>query len=61
MDIDGHKRAFKKWVSAILQNTLRHHPTYKPCNAKKDFKAQFRVTLKARRFGRGRSCWPKGH
>jgi len=45
MATDGHKRALRKWVSFIIQTTLKHRPTYTPCDAKKYFKAQFEVTL----------------
>ena len=45
MGTDGHKRAFRKWISAILQLVLKHWPTYRPCDAKRDFKAHFGVTL----------------
>jgi len=38
-------RAFRKWVSDILQSVLKHWSTHTPYDTQKDFKAQFRVTL----------------
>lgn len=32
-------------VFAILQSILKHRPTYRPCDVKRDFKAQFGVTV----------------
>jgi len=46
MGTDGHRRASRKFVASILQNMLKHHPTYRAYDARKDFKAQFGVSLK---------------
>jgi len=45
MGTDGHNRASRKWVASIVQNILKHHPTYKACDARKNFKALYGVTL----------------
>jgi len=54
MGTDRHKRAFRKLVSAIFQSVLKHRPTYRPYDAKKDFKAQFRVTIKYNKIWYGK-------
>ena len=46
MGTDGYRRALRKFVPSILQNILKHCPTYRTCDARKDFKAQFGVSLK---------------
>ena len=46
MGTDGHRRASRKWVASIVQNILKHRPTYRACDARKDFKDPHGVTLK---------------
>jgi len=46
MGIAEHMRTSRKFIAFILRTILKHHPTYRTCDARKDFKAQYGVTLK---------------
>ena len=45
MGIDAHRRASRKFVASVMQNILKHRPTYRVCDARKDFNAQFGVSF----------------
>jgi len=45
MGTDWHMRASRKCVAFIIQNILKHRPTYTACDARKDFKAIYGVAL----------------
>ena len=45
MGTDGHRKASRRWVESIIQNILKHCPTCRACDIRKDFKAPYGVTL----------------
>ena len=50
MGTDRYKRASRKWATSIVQDILKYRLTYRACDARKDFKALYGVTLKYDKF-----------
>jgi len=43
--VDRHKSAYRKWIASLLQTILKHQPTYRLIDTKKDYKAQYGVEV----------------